>query len=724
MQNTGFKKLISVLILSLILTSCQDESVQEQKEILSILPESISESESLPEKSAVSEDNTDIPRVYDDSLIGIIMDEKADFIHPVTNTSIECHYRIPKLLSDSHDAQRINSEIKKLIGDAAETSLSEAKKNNEPPFRKIEYRTFWQDSVVSLIIECQSPFDSLKRAIYNYDFAGEKEVNAKEMLSILAIDEEDFLYELKSSALNTFDEKFEGEENRAAVVSKNNLNLNNIDIYIDNGVLTARVLINNTSGGGFYNAYNEITLPDEYNAEKEISRGLVKARLCDNKITLTFNSLENYNGLASPSLKSDEAYTVEGLSGKITDIYLSGNKKLPGLFILDDMGNVSFCDIASCAKSGDRFIAYNKLPQLKNIVSFKESDSVYAVDEEENRFDALYQAMEKEKFKAEEMNLYTVWTTEDNKYRITFYPEGEDGAPLLFENSEDGYFCEGSFFYAGMTEDGCAFPMSFYTDEGIIGGGLLTIPYEPAEARYGDNDFYISFSPYEETLLLPENNKSLKFSLHLAMDGTRPKTSTLKHLRGDWVSTDGQISLKLGDGNSAVYEVKNADGTVKMRCEGTWRNKDYNILSLSLQYAEGEDNKEEKPFDGSYDYIKGYDGGLVLIPHDGAFPLTDIQKMNRHLPEIFYPEGAERIPYENEEKTEDIKKAVIECAQSTGIKANTAEIIVSTDPGLLVRAFYKDEAGERTKAWYVVDPGTMTGKNLGNKQSIDFKSYL
>ena len=722
MKKTSFKTLTSVLVLSLILTSCQDAPVKEDKEIKAAPAESVSASDTQTEESTSSEDTEPAPKVFDDSLIGSFLDEKAEFLHPVTNTSIECHYSVPKLLSESDDAKRINSEIKKLIGDAAEASLAEIKKNTEPVLRKISYRTSWSGSVVSLVIECESPYDSMKRAVYNFDFESEKEVSAKEMLSHLGVNEENFLYRLGSEALSDFSEKFTGEENRAAVISKNNLNLNNIDVYLDNGVLTARVLIGSTGDGGFYNSYIELTAPEVNETIKEETLGLTTAKLENNKITLTFNSLEQYKDLASPLLKSGEAYEVKGLFGNIQDFYLSRNKKLPCLFILDDMGKVSFCDISASAKSGTEFIAYNALPQIENIVSFKESDTVYAIDAEGESFDVLSAALEKENWRAEEMNFYTVWTTEDQKYRITFFPEGETGVPVLFENSEDGYFCEGSFFYAGITEDGCSFPMTFHNDDGSLGGGLLTIPYEPAEKRYGDNDFYVSFTLNEETPSLPANGTSIKFTQYLAMDGTSPHTSTLKHLRGSWLSTDGLTSLKLNDGNSAVYEVREPDGTVKTHCEGTWRKKDFDILTLSLKCADDED--EEKSLDGSYDYIKGLEGSLVLIPHDGAFPLTDIQKMNKHLPEIFYSEGAERVPYEEAENGEDIKKAVIACAQSTGIKANTAEIIADTDTGLLVRAFYKDESGERTKAWYIVDPETMSGKNMGNKQSVDFKSYL
>ena len=698
MKKILFNTLSLVLILSIILQGCSD-SVPAVKPV-----------ESLEEAEEISSEAEEADVV----LISDILNKSGTFTDDETKEEIPYCYRIPEIMSQSQDAERINKEIQQTVLKIAQSALLDIKSGNSPKERYINYETSFKDDIVSIVIDG----DLSQKYIYNFDFAEEKALSSTELLNALKIEEEDFNKSLKSSVLNLFDDGDDDVKEKAASLSKKNLSLHNIDVYLSNETLNARVPVSEKDG----TVYNEYISVDPFSEStfKEVSCGNLKARLKGNKAEIIF--LEGKNLNISDTIEFDTPYAVEGLFSTYNDIYLFKDDKssIPALFLLSDEGEIAFCDIPSSALCTNRFFAEDKIAGLKGITSLEQGEksgrkTVFAVNKDGERIDIYDSLVAFRLFRTEEMTEDALWAADEGNCILSFK---ESGMTLKVSDSDDLY--EGTFFFSGLTEKGYVFPFMMENKSKDKLSGFITVPYDMEENEY--QNIVITFADSEK-------DSSLTFYEYSEFEENPSKISVYEELSGTWVSADKKTSLTLANDKSAVFTIQNEQQDGKTIYEGTWK-ADENLLSLSLEFSSGQSFEKNNHMidylEGSYTYIKGLNSTLVITPDKKAFPLAESQKIIRTFPEIFklLHTGDEDIENEESEDMEDLKESAVEYAVSQGIKANSADLSAKTDEGILIRVYLSDEESERTKAWYMIDPETKKGKNLFNKKSVDLNSLI
>lgn len=479
------RKIYAVLLtVCLVLTGCGSEKVEDEKEKKPADPGTNEEQETEeqtenPEQEALYGDRL----LEDHFLEGEFKDGDTD-----TVWKYSCH--IPTIQADTEDARHFNDE---------NLALLESIRNGEDiSYREITWESHWNDSLLSLVT-CKADLysDTVFYSVINYDFALGRTVTTDELFSRTGTDREEYTKALQKAASAEMEENMimmteraEGEnltdqlrdffDLRAQTLYTWNVSDSRTQPFLgEGGELYALIPIGIPAGAGWYTAPLK---PDFTTGEvtKTVTCDFVTAELKENQVNVTFSN----TGMAGMfvrdwSVAFDYPYPVSGLYGNYTDIAVGfmGNGGDIYLFLTDDHGLVTYCNITACMNCcAGNLMASGPLPFPRNTKEFRscgdeDGYSVSAILEdgtEQDLYEYVYQA---EQAVCMPLN-GSIWEMEESVAGITV--EAGTGAINWHTSEED--VGTGWMFYLGTTDWGQHFAFYIPTDRDMA-SGYLTLSY-------------------------------------------------------------------------------------------------------------------------------------------------------------------------------------------------------------------------------------------------------
>ena len=282
---------------------------------------------------------------------------------------LEYSYEIPRLTPDNPGAASINQRIETDIGDYVKVQLEMIATEKTADLKKVTWHDYRNDSLLSLVVKAEFTDSSLAYYVYNYNTESGEELDNAAVLAYLQLDPQVFDRELRRAVAREFDrESLKLEEDafdavqlmRMDAISAENLSLDHVKLFVEEKQVKAVVNMPTPAAGGSDSKVvtPEFT-PEQPPVEKTVERGFVTAVLKDNGVTLTFRETETSGRYMRGGVEYNKPYTVEGLYGNYTDLFLGvlGQDFFPYLFLTDENGQVTFCNIMGSMNSGSRFIA-------------------------------------------------------------------------------------------------------------------------------------------------------------------------------------------------------------------------------------------------------------------------------------------------------------------------------------------------------------------------------
>lgn len=473
-------------------------------------------------------------KTYNDSLITEVLSEEGTFTDEF-DQDWDYSYYIPQLVSDTADAKAINAEIMERFGDDVAAALESISASQMPQiyFEGISWRSWWNDSLLSLSVEAAGWVDNMSYQVYHYDFASGKRLTNAQVLDRFDVDEADFLAALRRAAAQTYDAAYApwgvpelspDDENfgpmcielasmRAWTVAAENYELESA-MFCPNGdgTFLAFQPVGSVAGASWY--YREMTVkPAESEWQTggaQSDYGFVSAVLNDDGPAVYFTrhsdgmfDSEEYRPYVGFSY--DMEYPIDGCYGDYEDIFVGtfGNGMEPYAFLLTKDGTVEYVNIFRGFESGI-LCSGGPLYGLGEIVGFENGEreggyeegcqTVYAVDKSGARYDLATRIIAMS-------NSMPYMVTGDWRAEVTHRVDGggsytgtydlsfsENGFTSVEDVMEDAcvLLCGGYCSYLGMTEQGMLYSFNLYNG---------------SEARDGTFtlDFYDSWS---DTLLV------------------------------------------------------------------------------------------------------------------------------------------------------------------------------------------------------------------------------
>ena len=401
---------------------------------------------------------------WSDSLIEELYSEEEKFQGAVYS------YHVPQLKADTEDAKTINRTIDQAFGDLVRVSLNDMEQGYDPVGESVTWTSYWDDSMVSLLVTSDYGTGQNYYEAYNYDFETGKQVTQDELLQRTGWDPAEYREALRKMAANEFDrsqDSFEAgakdwmPQLRAKTICDDTLDM--AKLFLDeDGTLTAAATIFTPAGGG---TCETLLKPEKFeNVSKSASCEFVHAELKDNQVWVTFQKTEESDWFLNGRVQYDTPYQVKGLYGNYTDLYMGpvGTDFFPFLFVTDDQGRVTFCNVIHCTELGDHLMGIGPLRLEKPVVSYEDGlvpdgrgdrhHTVFAVDADENRTDLMDYLEPAEKNLVANMK-DSSWGTPDSKFGFEY----RDGRLTVCDydhpNGENPNFV-GWISYLGMTDRG------------------------------------------------------------------------------------------------------------------------------------------------------------------------------------------------------------------------------------------------------------------------------
>lgn len=467
-----------ILALTLALAGCgghSDDPAESKKD----------PAESSKKPASSSQEQTDLPKVYDDSLIEEAVHEK-DIEDEDAPEKMHLSYWLPQIKDDSQDAEDFNASLQEIWTEAEKGDFY---------YDQVRWESHWNDSLLSLIVTMRAPFEPIEDYFaLNYDFEEHRAITGEELMERLDATPEEAETAMRRAAAHVFDasateiSKQDGDctdalwDLRAQTIGRKNLNLETTPVYLnDDGEPHAFAAIGTPAGGGSYNVDLSLDLKPEGGVRKTVEREFIKAELANNSVTLTFADTEFSRAfMGHTPVKFHSPYPVEGLYGEYTDMEVGfiGNGGDVFLFLTDTNGCVTFCDIFAGLEGTPRFSAVGPVYDVTDVKS-------YEVQQDEDGFDVCAKTGDGSVFslwvpltKAESVMPSALqkssWYAEDARYSMSF--GGEDYA---IKWAEDGNSAAIGFAlrYLGMTEEGQRFRVDLETPDLEYAGGYLTLSY-------------------------------------------------------------------------------------------------------------------------------------------------------------------------------------------------------------------------------------------------------
>lgn len=402
---------------------------------------------------------------------------------------VEYSYTVPHLNLETPGAASINERIDREIGSYVQKQL-EAASTDGLSLKTVSWKDFWSGDLLSLVIKAEYSDSSLSYYVYNYDQKNDAVLDNAALLARALKDPVDFENRLRRAVAREFDlQATKLEEDafdavqlmRMDAISSANLSLDHIRVFVEDGKLRAVVNMPTPAAGGSDSKVvtPEFT-PEEEPVSKTVERGFVTAKLENDTVTLTFKQTETSDRYMHAVVEYDKAYPVEGLYNHYTDIALGvlGQDFIPYLFLTDENGQVTFCNIMGCMNAGSRFVAAGPVRLPEQVASYEdhpmeEGNTMLAVLQSGKKVDLADYTTSVESCIMLPMNVSSWSSAEDEKYWMDIQTGGD--YPMVWGEMGSESLSNGWIAYAGMTEKGGVYRFVGRTPDGSKTGGYLTL---------------------------------------------------------------------------------------------------------------------------------------------------------------------------------------------------------------------------------------------------------
>lgn len=450
----------------------------------------------------------DTPSGYDDSLISELYSEEGEYTDAENNTLSYC-YHVPQIVSETAVAAALNAEIADKFGALVQEQKSMMAGRVSLTCLSVTWKSYWNDSLLCLVLTSEMDGDMTDYAVYSYDFFGGKRLTSEDLLAREGLSTQEFVTAARRTAANYFDGLYRDAlsgsmggadfvasyaERRAWTLSDENINAE-MRLYLDGGALHMIVPVGSFAGAESYDADLALDLSARETVEKTVQDSFVKARLSGGSLTVSFEKTADSAWYAE-NFRFDygTAYPVAGLYSDYTDVFVGsvGQGYFPYVFLLTKEGAVEYVNLLEGLTAG--FLCDGgPLGGVKDIVTFESGtveeeygtyQTVFAVDVSGEKHDLSGPVSDADytvpsEFLGEWTATVTHDTAEQGSYDSDYILTLSDGGGLTVQdiNSEVGLYFEytGQLNYLGTNGEGMVFGYHLNERAGTVRYGAFTL---------------------------------------------------------------------------------------------------------------------------------------------------------------------------------------------------------------------------------------------------------
>ena len=450
----------------------------------------------------------DTPSGYDDSLISELYSEEGEYTDAENNTISYC-YHVPQIVSETAVAAALNAEIADKFGALVQEQKSMMAGRVSLTCLSVTWKSYWNDSLLCLVLTSEMDGDLTDYAVYSYDFFGGKRLTSEDLLAREGLSTQEFVMAARRTAANYFDGLYRDAlsgsmggadfiasyaERRAWTLSDENINAE-MRLYLDGGALHMIVPVGSFAGAASYDADIALDLSARETVEKTAQDSFVKARLSGGSLTVSFEKTADSAWYAE-NFRFDygTAYPVAGLYSDYTDVFVGsvGQGYFPYVFLLTKEGAVEYVNLLEGLTAG--FLCDGgPLGGVKDIVAFESGtveeeygtyQTVFAVDVSGEKHDLSGPVSDADytvpsEFLGEWTATVTHDTAEQGSYDSDYILTLSDGGGLTVQdiNSEVGLYFEytGQLNYLGTNGEGMVFGYHLNERAGTVRYGAFTL---------------------------------------------------------------------------------------------------------------------------------------------------------------------------------------------------------------------------------------------------------
>lgn len=459
--------------------------------------------------------------VFDDTRIVSLVSEEGTYTDEY-DCETSYSYNIPQIDSKADNAQLINGDIAYLFGTVAEKQLKLIEEGKCIDYPKISYETYWNDSILSLVITANNMEEGAFFGVYNYDFKADSLLTNREITTLAGMSFSALEDSLVYSEVNYFDETFRTYwsdnvtpelydpyymECRVAGITEDKIDEDLKRLYLNNdGELMCIAEIGCMAGSGWMFCNIPVEKYDDStsgNRVAENKRDFINAAIESNGRTVAvwFDTEGDYIDSVVDEENLGKEFTVQGTYSEYTDVFIGniGDTFNPYLFLITVDGSIEYANILDGINYFGNIYCGGPLCQVKNIESVydpevegeeedKLPENCIASDSEGNGY-----SLSELVYAAEYTFLYGIegeWSTEENISKMmgdtnathmNIIISEEDGFAIGYynfdENVDEMYI--GRLVNLGMSREGIIYGIIAQGDEGIISSAvMLTVSYE------------------------------------------------------------------------------------------------------------------------------------------------------------------------------------------------------------------------------------------------------
>ena len=450
----------------------------------------------------------DTPSGYDDSLISELYSEEGEYTD-AENTTLSYCYHVPQIVSETAVAAALNAEIADKFGTLVQEQKSMMAGRVSLTCLSVTWKSYWNDSLLCLVLTSEMDGDLTDYAVYSYDFFGGKRLTSEDLLAREGLSTQEFVMAARRTAANYFDGLYRDAlsgsmggadfvasyaERRAWTLSDENINAE-MRLYLDGGALHMIVPVGSFAGAASYDADIAVDLSARETVERTAQDSFVKARLSGGSLTVSFEKTADSAWYAE-NFRFDygTAYPVAGLYSDYTDVFVGsvGQGYFPYVFLLTKEGAVEYVNLLEGLTAG--FLCDGgPLGGVKDIVAFESGtveeeygtyQTVFAVDVSGEKHDLSGPVSDADytvpsEFLGEWTATVTHDTAEQGSYDSDYILTLSDGGGLTVQdiNSEVGLYFEytGQLNYLGTNGEGMVFGYHLNERAGTVRYGAFTL---------------------------------------------------------------------------------------------------------------------------------------------------------------------------------------------------------------------------------------------------------
>ncbi|MGM9624085.1 MAG: hypothetical protein ACI3XM_00125 [Eubacteriales bacterium] len=494
----------------ILLCACREQTGHKETESI----ESVQDTES----DSTGTEPVTSPAVQKDIVIGEMYSEEGSSVIP-DGPEFRYGYYVPQIEDNTPDAKSINDEIAAIYGELAKDSMACIRNSEIPVCGFITYESFRSGNLLCLVLKCtyfNGTFEEY--GTYSYDTVKGLRLTNEDILQIIGISQEQYLYAVRCAAAKCYDDayfSFQGEWDtdivpgdyqllRCRTLSEKNVTLD-LPLYLDqDGVFHTIAAIGCHTGTDWrYQILTPDPETDTAETETDASLGYLAVTRQGRTVKLRFNETEGSSGIPETDgytfhIPYNTEFSVNGLYDDYVRIFCAavGASEQPYVFLLTKEGRVDYLDVMMCLQYG-YFCAGGPLLGVENVTDF-------VVDADEDGLLCAYAITgDGERISLQELIIRNQRSMEgcfsgEWNYTITA-DEDIDAESVWLEVDEEGNFdltCyraeqnermtfHGFLTYLGMTEDGAVYAYNLW-GLGSNGPGLWGTVALDMEVYYGD----------------------------------------------------------------------------------------------------------------------------------------------------------------------------------------------------------------------------------------------